>query len=77
MPAPKRRPTNVVSVVVDSEVNLDQVGELVGRIGGLVGCRTCGLIGIDLRITGGDPAELKQLGLAELAGVRSVVVTQE
>lgn len=76
MPAPKRRPTNVVSVVVDSKVNLDQVGELVGRIGGMVGCRTCGLIGIDLRITGGDPEQLKQLELQGLPGVSSVVVTQ-
>jgi hypothetical protein len=51
------RETKLVEVVVNHEISLEQITELVVRVGSLGGrdCRTCGLIGVDLRLTGQDP----------------------
>lgn len=72
---PNPRQVKSVEVVVGSEINQEQLSQLVARVGGLVGCRTCGLVGIDLRLVGSDPAALKAEGLGELPGVHSVVVS--
>jgi hypothetical protein len=65
-----------VEVVVRSNIHAEQISELVTRVGGLHGCRTCGLVGIDLRLVGSDPAELEEHGLAEVPGVLSVVISE-
>jgi hypothetical protein len=61
----------VVEVAVSPEIDADQLKELIVVIGarGPLGCRTCGLGGIDLRLTAVDP-EIKELP----AGVKSVVI---
>jgi hypothetical protein len=50
------RETKVVEVVVSPEISPEQITELIIRVGGLGGrdCRFCGLIGVDLRLTGQD-----------------------
>jgi hypothetical protein len=57
--AHETRETKVVEVVVNPEISPEQIAELVIQVGGLgLGgrdCRTCGLIGVDLRLTGQDP----------------------
>jgi len=57
--AREARETNVVEVVVNHEISPEQITELIVQVGslGLGGrdCRTCGLIGVDLRLTGQDP----------------------
>jgi hypothetical protein len=55
---------------VTENVTLENLAGLIGRIGGMCGCQTCGLMGVDLRITGGDPVELQEL--TRLPGVKSV-----
>jgi hypothetical protein len=53
------RETKVVEVVVNPEISPEQIAELIVRVGSLGpggrDCRTCGLIGVDLRLTGQDP----------------------
>ena len=53
------RETEVVQVVVDAEISPEQITELVFQVGGIGPggreCRTCGLVGVDLRLTGQDP----------------------
>jgi hypothetical protein len=61
----------VVSVKLNENVKLENLQAIVGQIAGMTGCRTCGLLGIDLRLTG-DPAEVNQI--ATLAGVKSVAI---
>ncbi len=56
-------------VRVGQNVTLENLQSIVAHIAGMTGCRTCGLMGVDLRLTG-DPAELQQV--AKLAGVQSV-----
>jgi hypothetical protein len=57
--AREARETKVVQVVVESEISPEQITELVIRVGGIGpgggDCRTCGLVGVDLRLTGQDP----------------------
>jgi hypothetical protein len=75
-PAPKLRPTTAIDVVVSPDINLQQLSKLLESIAGGAGCRACGLLGIDLRLIGPDPAALKQVGISELAGVQSAVISQ-
>jgi hypothetical protein len=58
-----------VHVRVSQNVTLENLQAIVAHLAGMTGCRTCGLLGVDLRLTG-DPAELQQV--AKLAGVQSV-----
>jgi hypothetical protein len=55
--ARETRETKVVEVVVNHEISPEQITELIVRVGSLGGrdCRTCGLVGVDLRLTGQDP----------------------
>jgi hypothetical protein len=69
MAEPKLRGT--VSIRVAENVTLEHLQGIISTIGGLCGCRTCGIMGIDLRLTG-DPAETQQL--ASLPGVKSVTL---
>jgi hypothetical protein len=62
-----------IQVRVSENVSLDELRGIIGRIGGLCGCTTCGLMGIDLRLSG-DPVEVQQI--QKLPGVQSVSVGQ-
>jgi hypothetical protein len=57
-----------VHIRVAENVSLDNLQSLVAHIAGLTGCRTCGIMGVDLRLTG-DPVEAQQI--AKLPGVTS------
>jgi hypothetical protein len=57
-----------VNVRVTEHVTLENLHNIITHIAGMTGCRTCGLLGVDL-ILGGDPAELQQV--AKLPGVQS------
>ena len=58
-----------VQVNLKENVTVEALSQIISTIGGRYGCRTCGLMGIDLHLTGdaGDPYEL-----AKVAGVKSV-----
>jgi hypothetical protein len=58
----------VVKIRVKEDVTLDQLHALLGHIGGLCGCETCGLMGIDLQLSG-DPVAFRQI--AKLPGVKA------
>jgi hypothetical protein len=59
----------IVHIKVTENVTLDNLHQLITHIAGMTGCRPCGIMGVDLRLSG-DPAELQQL--SKLAGVKSV-----
>jgi hypothetical protein len=70
----RRRPMaepfrGTVHARVVKNVTLPNLTSLIEHIGGLAGCRTCGLLGVDLRITG-DPVETHQV--PQVPGVKSV-----
>jgi hypothetical protein len=68
--APVKFPvSNQVTVKVASDTTLDNIKTLVGRIGGIYGCLTCGLLGVDLTLSG-EPVEFAEA--TKLPGVRSV-----
>ena len=58
-----------VHVRVSNNVTLENLQSIVAHIAGMTGCRTCGLLGVDLRLSG-DPADLQQV--AKLPGVQGV-----
>jgi len=58
-----------VHIRVKENVTLENLQSLVGHIVNLTGCRTCGLLGVDLRLSG-DPVEAPQI--ANLPGVKTV-----
>ncbi len=60
---------SVVQVRVKENVTLENLHGIVSRIGGIYGCQTCGLMGVDLRLTG-DPVEFQEI--AKLPGVSSI-----
>jgi len=60
-----------IQVRVAANTNLAQLQEIIASIGGRYGCTTCGLGGIDLRLSA-DPVELEHL--AHLPGVQSVSI---
>ena len=59
----------VVNVRVAENVTLENLQSIIAHIGGLCGCRTCGIMGVDLRLSG-DPVETQQI--TSLPGVKSV-----
>ncbi|HUV97759.1 MAG TPA: hypothetical protein VMV98_09835 [Acidobacteriaceae bacterium] len=58
-----------VHLTVKENISLEQLQSIIGTIVGLSGCRTCGIMGIDLRLSG-EPVEASQI--AKLPGVQSV-----
>ena len=58
-----------VHVTVKENISLEQLHSILGTIAGMSGCRTCGILGIDLRLSG-EPVEANQI--AKLPGVQSV-----
>ena len=58
-----------IHVRVTENVTLDNLQQIVAHIVGMTGCRTCGIMGIDLRLSG-DPVELQRV--AKLPGVKTV-----
>ena len=59
-----------VQIRVTENVTLDNLHKIIAEVAGMTGCRTCGIMGVDLRLTG-DPVELQQI--AKLPGVKSAV----
>lgn len=58
-----------INIRVSENVTLENLHNIINGIVGISGCRTCGLLGVDLRLSG-DPVELQQV--AKLPGVQSV-----
>lgn len=58
-----------IKVQVSHNVTLENLHSLIDRIVAVGGCRTCGLGGIDLHLTG-QPVELQEV--AKIPGVQSV-----
>ncbi len=67
-PLPPRRSINIK---LSHNVTAEQINAIVSKIGGMTGCRTCGLMGVDLRLSG-DPVERQEL--VNLPGVDSVEI---
>lgn len=68
---PNKLPRPTVRVNLAKSVDLAQLNTIIGSIGGRYGCRTCGLLGFDLTLSG-DPEEFGEAG--SLPGVQSVRV---
>lgn len=60
---------STVKIRVSEKVTLENLHSMIDRIVGICGCRTCGLGGVDLHLTG-DPVEFQEI--AKLPGVQSV-----
>jgi hypothetical protein len=63
-----------VNIRVSENVTLENLNNIIAHIVGISGCRTCGLIGIDVRLSG-DPAEMQQV--TKLPGVVSASFNAE
>ena len=57
-----------IEVRLTPEANLKTLTDVISTIGGRYGCRTCGLAGIDLELSG-QPVEDEEL--SKVSGVRS------
>ncbi len=62
-------PRATVNVRLADNANLETIQKIVATIGGRFGCQTCGLAGVDLRLSG-DPVELREF--SQLSGVKHV-----
>jgi hypothetical protein len=62
-------PRTTVKVNLKGPVDVEAINKIVATIGGIYGCRTCGLLGFDLHLAG-DPGDFG--GLKGLPGVGSV-----
>ena len=62
--------TSKIHLQVSEKVTLETLNTLMGRITTMTGCTHCGLLGVDLRITG-DPVEAKQF---QMPGVTSATI---
>jgi hypothetical protein len=58
-----------IRVRVAQNVSLENLHGLLKRIVGIAGCTGCGLLGVDLHLTG-DPVELQEL--TKVPGVQAV-----
>ena len=58
-----------VQIHVSQNVTLENLQSIIAQISGMTGCRTCGILGVDLQLTG-DPVELEQI--SKIPGVQSV-----
>ena len=58
----------VLNIRVKQDVSLEQLHGLIDHIAGMSGCRTCGIMGVDLRLRG-DPVELEKI--TKLPAVKS------
>ncbi len=65
------RPVQKVQIAVKEGIELQELQATLERIVTLAGCRTCGLVGLDLVLRGVDPVEQH---FVDLAGIRSVTV---
>jgi hypothetical protein len=57
-----------INIRVNENVTLENLQGILARVVGLTGCRTCGLLGVDL-VLGGDPVELQEI--TKIPGVAS------
>jgi hypothetical protein len=60
-----------VHLRVRKDVSLTHLTQLIDAIGKAAGCSPCGLLGVDLRLSG-DPAE--SLKLPQIDGVQTVSI---
>lgn len=58
-----------VHIKVAENVSLEHLQGMIVKVVGMTGCRTCGIMGVDLRLSG-DPVEAQDL--SKLPGVKSV-----
>lgn len=58
-----------IHVTVSENISLDQLQAIIANIVGHSGCRACGILGIDLRLSG-EPVEATEI--EKLPGVQSV-----
>jgi len=65
--APSVKPT--VTVRVASTVSPESLSKIIQSIGGRYGCQTCGILGVDVRLSA-DPVEFQDI--AKIPGVQSV-----
>jgi hypothetical protein len=64
-------PRTTVKVTLKGAVDVEAINKIVATIGGIYGCRTCGLLGFDLNLAG-DPGDFS--GLKGLPNVGSIEV---
>jgi hypothetical protein len=64
-------PRTTIKVHLKGNVDLPAISNIIAGIGGRYGCRTCGLMGFDLQLSG-DPGDFTEF--ASLPGVKSVGV---
>lgn len=64
-------PRTTIRVNLAPNVDVEKISAIVTAIGGRYGCRTCGLLGFDLRLAG-DPGDITPI--EKLPGVTSVGV---
>jgi hypothetical protein len=64
-------PRTTIHVGLAPNVDVEKITAIVTAIGGRYGCRTCGLLGFDLRLAG-DPGDFSHI--EKLPGVASVGV---
>jgi hypothetical protein len=43
-----------IHIQLNENVKIERLTQIIGRIGGIWGCETCGIQGFDVRITGVD-----------------------
>ncbi|MGZ3561410.1 MAG: hypothetical protein ACXVAS_06150, partial [Vulcanimicrobiaceae bacterium] len=57
-----------VRIRVTENVTLENLQGIIAHIAGMAGCTHCGIMGVDLQLSG-DPVEFQQI--AKLPGVKS------
>jgi hypothetical protein len=62
-------PRTTIKVNLKNNVDLPALSNIIAGIGGRYGCRTCGLLGFDLQLSG-DPGDFSEV--ASLPGVKSI-----
>lgn len=67
-PSPWLVSDSMIQIRVQPEITREDIHAVIDRILSLTGCRTCGLVGVDVQFFGGDPAYL----LSNLPGVQDV-----
>ena len=65
--AEQSKQQGVLNITVKQGVSLEELHGLIDQIADTSGCQACGLMGVDLRLSG-EPVELEQI--RKLPGVR-------
>lgn len=70
---PQKNKVGIISIQTARDVKLESIQRAVALAVGKLGCPACGLLGIDLRIGGGDP---QPFGEFNVPGIRGANFTQ-